>query len=388
MSLSKLDAIIAGVVASNKIPGVVVAVSDRKGLIYEGAAGVRALGKPEPMTTDSLFWIASMTKAITSTAALQCVERGQLSLDAPAADFLPALGDVKVLDGFDGDGKPRLRAPKRLVTLRHLLSHTAGFGYAFGSPEIKRYAEIMQLPDFTEGARAGLNTPLLFDPGERWEYGINIDYAGLMIEAATGLSLGEYFAEHITGPLGMTSTSFRPSAALRAKRAGIHARGTDGSLSTKIVHLPEDPEVEMGGSGLFGTPSDYLRFTRMILNGGEIAGRRYLSPASIALMSTDQIGGMACCAFETAMPEWVNSVPAIPGMPMHWGLGFSINGVAFPGGRAANSLSWAGIANTYYWIDPSNGISVAVGTQILPFFDAHVIEMLGAIEATIYAERG
>lgn len=388
MSLSKLDAVIAGAVGDNKIPGVVLAVSDREGLIYEGAAGVRALGKPEAMTTDSLFWIASMTKAITSTAALQCVERGLLSLDAPAANYLPSLGDAKVLDGFDGAGKPRLRAPKRPVTLRHLLTHTAGFGYAFGSPEIKRYAEVMKLPDFSESTRAGLDTPLLFDPGERWEYGINIDYAGLMIEAVTGLSLGEYFAEHITGPLGMTSTTFRPGAALRAKRAGIHGRATDGSLAPRHVALPEDPEVEMGGSGLFGTPSDYLRFTRMILNGGEIGGRRYLSPQSLTLMSTNQIGEMACCAFETAMPDWVNSVPAIPEMPMHWGLGFSINGVAFPGGRAANSLSWAGIANTYYWIDPTNGITAAVGTQILPFFDAHVITMLGAIEATIYAERG
>ena len=387
MALSKLDAIIAEAVTNQKIPGVVVAVSDRKGLIYEGAAGVRALGRPEPMTLDSLFWIASMTKAITSTAALQCVERGLLSLDAPAAEILPALGDVKVLEGFDAGGQPRLRAPKLPVTLRHLLAHTAGFGYEFSSPDIKRFAETAKLPGFTACTRAGLGTPLLFDPGERCEYGINIDYAGLMIEAATGLSLGGYFAEHITGPLGMTSTSFRPSAALRAKRVGIHARATDGSLSPMIVDLPEDPEVEMGGSGLFGTPADYLRFTRMILNGGAVDGRRYLSAESVALMSTNQIGALSCCSFETAMPEWVNSVPAVPGMPMHWGLGFSINGVAFPGGRAANSLSWAGIANTYYWIDPTNGITVAVGTQILPFFDAHVIEMLGAIEAAVYAAR-
>lgn len=385
MDFAKLDALLSAAVDSGKLPGVVLAVSDRNGLIYEGASGVRRLGEPAAMTTDSLFWIASMTKAITTTAALQCVERGFFTLDAPAAEIVPSLAHFEVLEGFDAAGAPRLRPPKRAITLRHLLTHTSGLTYEFSCPEITRYRAVMGVPDIFTCKNAALMTPLLFDPGERWEYGTGIDFAGKMVEAVSGQRLGAYIAEHITEPLGMTTTSFHPDEALRARRVGINARAADGTLSPSAFDLPRDPEFEMGGGGLFSTIPDYHRFLRMILNQGSGNGRQILKPETVALMGTNQIGEMTCGSFESAMPELTNSVPEIPGTRNRWGLGFMINEVAVPGGRAANSLSWAGLANTYYWIDPTHGIAVVVGTQILPFFDWEVIGLMVAAEQAIYA---
>lgn len=385
MSFAKLDTLLAATADAGKLPGVVLVVSDRNGVIYEGAAGVRRLGETAAMTTDSLFWIASMTKAITTTAALQCVERGQLALDRPAAEIVPELGEFQVLEGFDAAGAPRLRPPKRAITLRHLLTHTSGLTYEFVRPEVTRYRTLKGIPDIFSCKNAALMTPLMFDAGDRWEYGTGIDFAGKMVEAVSGQRLGAFFAENITEPLGMATTSFHPDEALRTRRVGIHARAADGKLAPSNFDLPRDPEFEMGGGGLFSTIPDYHRFLRMILNGGSVGGRQILKPETVALMGTNQIGDMTCGAFETAMPELTNSVPEIPGTRNRWGIGFMINEVAVPGGRAANSLSWAGLANTYYWIDPTNGIAVVIGTQILPFFDLEVVGLMVAAEQAIYA---
>jgi methyl acetate hydrolase len=388
MNFSRLDDLLSASVEGGKLPGIVLAVSDRNGLIYEGARGVRRLGQAAAMTTDTLFWFASMTKAITTTAALQCVERGQLSLDAPASEILPVLAGFEVLEGFDAKGEPRLRAPKRPITLRHLLTHTSGLSYEFACPDVTRYRNARGVPDIFTCKDAALMTPLMFDPGERWEYGTGIDFAGKMVEAVSGQRLGEYITQNITAPLGMTTTSFHPDDALRAKRAGIHARSPAGVLSPSSFDLPRNPEFEMGGGGLFGIIPDYHRFLRMILNKGSGNGHQILKPETVALMATNQIGDKTCGSFETAMPELTNSVPEIPGTCNRWGLGFMISEVAVPGGRAANSLSWAGLANTYYWIDPTNGIAVVVAAQILPFFDMEVVGLMVAAEQAIYAALG
>ena len=385
MNFSKLDSLLSASVDAGKLPGIVLAVSDRNGLIYEGARGVRRLGEPAAMATDSLFWFASMTKAITTTAALQCVERGQLSLDAPASEILPDLAGFQVLEGFDADGTPLLRPAKRAITLGHLLTHTSGLSYEFIRPEVTKYRHAKGLPDIFSCKNAALMTPLVFDPGDRWEYGTGIDFAGKMVEAVSGKRLGAYIADNIAAPLGMTTTSFDPDDTLRARRVGIHARNAAGVVSPSAFDLPRDPEFEMGGGGLFGTIPDYHRFLRMILNKGTVGGTKILRPETVAMMSTNQIGTMTCGSFESAMPELTNSVPEIPGTCNRWGLGFMINEVAVPGGRAANSLSWAGLANTYYWIDPTNGIAVVVAAQILPFFDMEVVGLMVAAEQAIYA---
>ena len=221
------DAILNGTVTgSPRVPGVVAMATDRRGNIYEGAAGKRVLGQDADMTTDSVFAIFSTTKAITGTAVLQLVEEGRLDLDAPAEKYAPEIGKAQVLEGFDAAGKPRLRAPKRAVTTRMLLLHTAGFGYDFFNEQYNRLAKEHGQPSVITSSKAALRSPLLFDPGDDWEYGSNIDWAGQVVEGITGKRLGEVMQERIFAPLGMASTAFTLTARhARPPRGHAPARG-------------------------------------------------------------------------------------------------------------------------------------------------------------------
>src|SRR5207244_2421313 len=288
-----------------------VAATDTE-VLYEGAFGKRDLGKPAPMTLDSVVWIASMTKAITATAAMQLVERGKLSLERPASEMVPELTAAKVLEGFDAAGKPRLRAPKRPITLRHLLTHTAGFGYEIWDPAIARYQTATGTPGITTCTNAALTTPLMFDPGDRWEYGISIDWAGKMVEAVSGQRLDRYFQKNIFGPLGMSDTSFKISSSQRARLATVHQRGEGGALAPIEFGLPEDPEFLMGGGGLYGTAGDYLTFAQMIMNGGTHKGAQVLRPETVDLMGRNQIGTLDIPVMKTALAPLSNDRPLLP----------------------------------------------------------------------------
>ena len=364
-----LESTIGQAVQSKKIPGVVVAAATSSGPLYEGAFGSREIGKPAPMTTDTVVWIASMTKAITAAAAMQQVERGKLSLERPASDVVPALGAVKVLDGFDQAGQPRLRAPKRPITLRHLLTHTAGFSYEIWSAAIAKFQEVTGTPGITTCANAALGTPLLFDPGDRWDYGINIDWAGKMVEAASGQRLDRYLHDNITGPLGMTDTAFKLGASQKARLSAMHQRNPDGTLAAIEFGLPEEPEFHMGGGGLYGTAGDYLKFCRMILGGGTLDGAQVLQKATVDTMAQNHIGPLEVEVLKTAMPPLSRDVELFPGMSKKWGLSFLINTADVPSGRAANSLAWAGLGNTYFWIDRTRGVCGVFLSQLLPFYD-------------------
>lgn len=228
---SSADALLGKAVAAGAVPGVVAMAANREGVIYEGAFGERALATGQPMTADTVGWIASMTKAITSVAAVQLVERGKLDLDAPASVIVPAIAGAQVLTGFDAAGNPQTRPPKRPITLRHLLTHSAGFSYELFNTDIQKVQAAWGLPGIIDCKEASLKTPLLFDPGERWEYGINIDWAGKMIEAVSGQKLGAYLQENLLGPLEMTSTGFRISPDMRKRLAMMHMRGSDGALA-------------------------------------------------------------------------------------------------------------------------------------------------------------
>ena len=263
------DAILHRVVASNPgVPGVVAMLTDRQRTVYEGASGKRRLDRASAMTTDTVFAIFSTTKAITGTAALQLVEEGRLDLDAPAKTYAPAIGELQVIEGFDAHGEPKLRPPKRDVTTRMLLLHTAGMGYDFFNAHYNRLAQEKGQPSVITASKAALMTPLLFDPGEKWEYGSNIDWCGQVIEAIAGKRLGEVFKTRIFDPLGMHDTTFELTDALRQRLAGMHARNADGSLTPMEFELPSQPEVHMGGHGLYSTVGDYMRFIRMWLNDG------------------------------------------------------------------------------------------------------------------------
>jgi CubicO group peptidase (beta-lactamase class C family) len=379
-----LDTLFRDAVESERIPGVVAMAASDKETLYEGAFGRRELGKSAPMTLDTVVWIASMTKAITATAAMQLVEKGKLALDRPASELVPELTKAQVLEGFDASGAPRLRPPTRPITLRHLLTHTAGFGYEIWNSSIAQYQSVTGTPGITSCTNAALTTPLGFDPGDRWEYGINVDWAGKMVEAASGQKLDRYLQENVLGPLEMKDTSFKLSPSQRERLATVHQRGEDGRLAPIEFELPQEPEFHMGGGGLYGTAPDYLAFARMIMQDGRCKGGQLLRPETVALMAENHIGPLEVGVLRTAIPALSNDVELFPGMSKKWGLSFLINTQAAPSGRSAGSLAWAGLANTYFWIDRTRRVCGVFLSQLLPFCDATALDLLDKFETEVY----
>jgi methyl acetate hydrolase len=366
---------------SGDVPGVVAAAATSDGVIFEGAFGKRSLATGAATTPDTVVRIASMTKAVTAACAMQQIERGNLSLDGDLATIVPQLGRVQVLEGFDGAGKPRLRAPKRAITLRHLLTHTAGYSYDMWNGDIVRYIEVTGMPGIMTCKNAALELPLVADPGEKWEYGISIDWAGKAVEAASGRNLDRYMQENILGPLGMTDTGFKIGDAQRGRLASVHARTPDG-LAPIEMEFPQNPEFFMGGGGLYSTMSDYLKFTRMILHGGTLKGVQVLRPETVATMSRNAMGDLVCTPMKTSVPSATNDVDFVAGMK--WGLSFMINPSPMATGRSAGSLAWAGLANSYYWIDPIRKVTGVFATQILPFNDAKSVKAFEGFETAVY----
>ncbi|ABD05290.1 Beta-lactamase [Rhodopseudomonas palustris HaA2] len=371
-----------------EIPGVVALAGSANEVIYQGAFGKRDLSKPQPMTTDSVFWIASMTKAITAAAAMQLVEQGRLSLDEPIGKVLPDLAAPLVLDGFDADGTPRTRPAKTAITLRQLLTHTAGFCYDMWNADMVKYMERHGIPGVIGCQNAALKTPLASDPGTRWEYGLNIDFAGKAVEAVSGIKLDAYLRDHIFAPLGMTDTGFKIGDAQRQRLVAVHARGEDGSLSPIPFEVAQEPEFHMGGGGLYGTAADYLKFTQMILNKGRAGGHQVLKPETVALMSQNHIGDLNVTKLNSAIPFATNDVDLYPGMDKKWGLSFLINTETTPEGRSAGSLAWAGLANTYYWIDPARDVCGVILMQVLPFGDGKCLDAFAGFERGVYQGLG
>ncbi|MBI5260389.1 MAG: serine hydrolase [Bradyrhizobium sp.] len=373
----------------DRIAGLVAAAATADGVIFEGAYGRRAVTQPEPMTTDTLFRIASMTKAITATGAMQLVEQGRLSLDQPAREVLPFLGEAMVLVGFDDNG-PVLRPPRNEITLRRLLTHTAGFAYEMWNDRIARYMEEKQIPPMRSGKLLALTVPLANEPGERWEYGVNIEMVGRLIEAVSGLDLETYLQKQVLGPLGMRDTSYIARAGWAGRMAAVHARKADGALEV----MTEPPgaagarEFYPGGGGLFSTASDYLRFLRALMNGGELEGARILKEETVALMGANHMGALNVQPLPTQNPQLSCDVDLMPGIVKKWGLSFLINVEAVPGGRSAGSLAWAGLNNTYFWLDPAAKIAGVFMTQILPFVDPVVLKAFDAFERAVYQVAG
>jgi methyl acetate hydrolase len=383
-TIASIDKHFTQATESKAMPGIVAVAATDKATLYEGAFGKRELGKDAPMTVDSVVWIASMTKAITAAAAMQLVERGKLSLERPASEVVSTLSSAKVLEGFDAAGKPRLRAPKRPITLRHLMTHTAGFAYEIWRPEIAQYQNVTGTPGITTCTNAALTTPLLFDPGDRWEYGISIDWIGKMVETVSGQKLDRYFQDNIFGPLGMKDTSFKLSASQRGRLASVHQRDEKGALAPIEFALPEDPEFLMGGGGLYGTARDYLAFTQMVLNRGSVGGAKVLRSDTVDLMAQNHIAPLDIPYMTTAAPGLSNDVDLFPGIRKGWGLSFLINTQEAPTGRAAGSLAWAGLANTYFWIDRAKRVSGVFLSQLLPFYDHTAIDLFGKFETEVY----
>src|SRR5262249_52921238 len=384
--LSAIDRILRSSIDVGDLPGVVAVAGTREGPIYQGAAGKRALPAGPDMTVDSGFWIASMTKAITSTAAMQLVERGKLALEAPIGEGLPRLPAAPVLGGLHGPREPKLRPAKRPITLRHLLTHTAGFGYDIWNADLLRYQEKTGTPGIITCENKALTTPLTFDPGDQWDYGINIDWVGKAVERAGGQTLGAFFQENLFEPLGMKDTVFKLGDAQRRRLVGMHSRGTDGALAPMPFEIPQEPEFQMGGGGLYGTGSDYLAFATMFLNDGRAAGgQQVLKPETVRAMSENQMGRLNVRLLKTVIPPYSNDAEFFPGMEKKWGLGFMISTEPVPGGRSAGSLTWAGLGNTYFWIDPTKRVAGVILMQLVPFADAKALELYDRFEKAVYA---
>jgi methyl acetate hydrolase len=326
-------------------------ITSRSANIYEGAAGERLLGG-QAMTSDTVFAIYSTTKAITGTAVMQCVEEGKLDLDAPAKTYVPDIGKLEVLDGFGADGTPKLRAPKRDITTRMLMLHTAGFGYDFFNASYFRLAQERSQPSVITCSKASLMTPLLFDPGDKWEYGSNIDWCGQVVESIRGKRLGEVMKERIFAPLGMEDIAFSLTPSMRARLAVIHQRGADGSLTPlPDMQLPPDPEVDMGGHGLHASIGEYMKFIRMWLNDGTGPHGRVLKKETVeAAVRNGLQAHQTVTMLPGVIPALSNDAEFFPGLKKSWSYTFMVNDEDAPTGRPAGAIGWAGLPNLFFWI--------------------------------------
>jgi methyl acetate hydrolase len=359
--LATIDGLLERASAEGVVPGVVAIVAGRDGVVYEGAAGRLRIGDDAPATTDTMFRIASMTKALTSVAALQLVEQGGLALDQTVVSVIPAFGALQLLEGFDGD-EPRLRELSRQPTIQHLLTHTSGLSYWFSNVDLKKWHDLTGAPSPLTGLRKCLDTPFVAEPGERWEYGVNTAWLGLVVEAVTGQALDEYLAQHVFAPLGMIDTTFSPTDAQRARLMDIHERTPDGGLVLSDIELAEEPELAFGGEGAYGTAGDYMRFLRALLRGGELDGEQILEPDTVSLMFTDHLDGAPLPeVMRSSIPELTNDVPSLP-FRQGWGLGLHLLLEDVPDMRKAGSGDWAGLFNSYYWVDPATGITATILT--------------------------
>ena len=364
----EIDRALQAMVSAREVPGVVAMAANVQSIIYEGAFGFRDMATASRMSTDTVFRIASMVKLLTSVAALQLVERGKLKLDEPAGNIDPTLASAQVLAGFDTKGVPQLRPAQRPITLRNLLTHTSGFSYPLWDSNVVRYLKVAR------NNPALPRMPLMFEPGSRWAYGGGLDSVGRMVEIAGGQSLDRYFSDHITGPLGMSDTGFSLTEEQRARQARLHVRDANGKLVPQPLEKPNVPRVPSGGGGIYSTAPDYLILLQALLNGGSLRETSILRPETVALMAENQIGNLKAGILKTTNPALSNDVDLFPGVQLRWGLGHMINIDPVPGGRKTGSLTWAGLLNTYYWIDPTMQIAGVIMMQILPFADRQALK--------------
>ena len=377
--MQNIDQILEKHIASGDLPCAVAGVANADGTLYMGAAGLRSLDASDAMTTDTIFAIASMTKAITTVATLQLVEQGLIDLDTPITAYLPNLAHLNVLDGFDDDGEPMLSSPKSSPTTRQLLTHTSGYVYEIWNANALQRVASEQIDSlFVEGGN-GMTAPLGFSPGERWEYGIGIDWAGVIVETLSGKDLDVYFQDHIFSPLSMHDSAYVVPEEKAARRAAVHARTEDGL--TVIPHLGEPIS---GGGGLSSTITDYLRFMRALLNQGTLDGTKILQPQTVDMMFENHIGDLDVTPGPTQMPAISNDFDMGFGQPAKWGLGFLLHEAQTASGRPKGSVSWAGLFNSYFWIDRENDLCAVIATQVLPFYDTHAVAMLKDFESAVY----
>lgn len=379
-----MDTVLNEAVKAGAVPNAVAIAADRNGVIYEGAAGPRVAGvEGDPVTVDTHYRIMSMTKMIATVVALQQVEKGSLDLDAPVDAYRPEFADLQVLEGFDGD-TPRMRAPATRATVKQLITHTAGLGYWFWNADLVRWESVTGTPNVLSGSNVIFTAPLVADPGTKFEYGINADWLGKVVEVASGTTLDVAVKEGVTGPLGMDATAFLMDDQQRSSSVPVHLKGEDGTWAPSEIELNQAPDYWAAGHGLHSTPRDYLKFQRALLGGGELDGIRILQKSTVDAAFQNQIGDIDFpAAIPTADPASTYAFNAGPGYK--WGYGLLLNTADVPGARKAGSGAWAGLLNTHFWIDPTSGITGAIYTQFLPFVPEEAMTMYADFEKALYA---
>lgn len=379
MSSENMDRILSDAVAAQDVPFVVAMSANAQGVTYSGSAGQAAAGRAAG--EDTVFRIFSATKAVGSLAAMIMIDRGKMSMDTPVADVLPDWNRLRVLDGWDGD-TPLMRAPRTTATMRHLATHRSGLEYEFWCSETARYLEATGHPSILSGTKASLSYPLMYDPGERWGYGPSIDWLGQAVEALDGRRVDRFCREEIFDPLGMDDTLFEPDA-LADRLATVQARGEDGDFGPFELAPPPSPEVYGMGHCLYSTAPDYVKFLRMILNGGELNGNRILSQGAFAAMLENQMEGKLFERMVTAAPQVTADVVLPEGTTHSFAAVRSEADV--PGRRKSGTQSWAGVCNTHYWVDRSSDVAGVIFTQSLPFVEEPYMRTYKAFETAVYA---
>ncbi len=379
--MTEMQEVMDRAVATEDVPFAVGMVGNAGGITFSGASGQAAEGRAAG--EDTAFRVFSMTKGIGSLAAMILIDRGKMSMDTPVAEVLPEWTDIQVLDGFDGD-TPILRAPKTQATARHLATHTSGLEYEFWNTEIPKYMEVTEHPTVLSGLKSSLMYPLTSDPGTKWGYGPGIDWLGRMVEEVDGRRIDAFCREEIFDPLGMNDTAFEPDA-LTDRLCDVSIRGEDGHFGPFELAPPPQPEVYGMGHALYSTAPDYMRFLRMVLNGGALDGNRILSEEGLANMLNDQMDGLSFEKMITSAPPLTASFDPFPGTPVGHSFAFMRNGADIPGKRSAGSQSWAGVCNTHYWIDPGRDVCAVIMTQSLPFVEERFMNTYDAYERAVYA---
>ena len=377
--MSDMDQVLRDAVAAQDVPFAVAMAGNAGGITYSGAAGATA---GRTADEDTAFRIFSMTKAIGSLAAMILVDRGKLSMDTSVGDVLPQWNDMQVLDGWNGD-EPVLRAPKTVATARHLATHTSGVEYEFWNADVPKYLEVTGNPSILTGQLAALGSyPLTSDPGTRWGYGPSTDWLGQMVEEIDGRRIDAFCREEIFEPLGMANTAFEPDG-MTGRLCDVSIRGEDGNFAPFELAPPPQPEFYGMGHALYSTAPDYMRFLRMVLNKGQLDGNRVLSEDAVAQMCADQMQGLTFRTMHTVAPPLTADVVMPEGTTHSWA--FVRAEADEPGKRSAGSLSWAGVCNTHYWIDPAKDVCAVIMTQSLPFVEPPLLKTYDAYERAVYA---
>ena len=371
---TELDALLSAAVEQGDIPGVVAIVADRDHVIYRSAFGVHDAHGSRAMSADAIFGIASMTKPITSVAILMLRERGLLELDDPIGRYLPDLAGREVLVAFnEADASYTTRLATREVTIRDLLTHTAGFGYHYFNDTIRVLCQ--------DGVRSPRDLPLLHDPGSRWTYGVNTSILGEVVTRITGESLETFFESRIFQPLGMRDTGFNLKPEDRGRLVSLFRR-VDGTLIGEQRPEPYEPYIA-GDSGLLATADDYIQFLQMLLNLGQYKHTRLLSPQSVNELTVNQIGRLKVQKQPGARPDMSKAFPLGAGKDT-FSLAFQLKEGDGSPGRSQGSYSWAGLYNTHFWADPRQGLAAVLLMQVLPFYDDRCIQLLTDFEQGIY----